>query len=89
MSISSLNAESALTSALTEAESDDYSGAASTLRELYRERSELYLHGDSDDDRVDAALQDVRPLDDPAAQPDEDELDERVRQIVRDELDGE
>ncbi len=38
--------------------------AESTLRTLEEERRELYLAGEADDDRVDGALEDVRPLDD-------------------------
>lgn len=63
---------------------EDTGLAASTLRELYRERSELYLRADVDDDRVDDALEDIRPLDKPVAEP--EELDDRVREIVREEL---
>ena len=36
----------------------------STLRGLEEDRRELYLAGEADDDRVDAALADLRPLDD-------------------------
>jgi DNA invertase Pin-like site-specific DNA recombinase len=56
----------------------------STLRELYRERSGLYLRADAGDDRVDAALDDVRPLDEPRAEP--EGLDDRIRDIVREEI---
>lgn len=38
--------------------------AKSTLRSLHRDRAELYLGGETDDDRVDEALDDVRPLED-------------------------
>jgi len=55
-----------------------------TLRELYRERSDLYLQGDTDDNRVDDAVDDLRPLDDPVAEP--DGFDDRVRDIIRQEL---
>lgn len=37
--------------------------AASTLRTLEDDRRHLYLGGEADDDRLDAALEDVRPLD--------------------------
>lgn len=59
---------------------------ATTLRELYRERPELYLRADTDDDRVAAALDDVRPLDDPDAEP--EDFDDRVREIVREEIEA-
>jgi DNA invertase Pin-like site-specific DNA recombinase len=59
---------------------DDIGVAASTLRELYNDRAELYLCGEADDDRVDTALEDVRPLDEPAAEPDED-LNERLERL--------
>ena len=36
----------------------------STLRSLHNDRRELYLAGETDDERVDAALQAVRPIDD-------------------------
>ena len=54
-----------------------------TLRDLLRERAELYLRADVDDDRMDRALEDVRPLDEPAALP--ETWEDRVREIVRDE----
>jgi len=65
---------------------EDVGLPATTLRELYRERSELYLRADADDDRVDAALGDIRPLDEPRAEP--EDLDERVRAIVREEIEA-
>jgi DNA invertase Pin-like site-specific DNA recombinase len=55
-----------------------------TLRELYRDRPELYLHADTGDDRVDAALEDVRPLDKPRAEP--EGLDQHIRDIVQEEI---
>jgi len=59
---------------------DDVGVAPSTLRELYNDRAELYLRGEADDDRVDAALEDVRPLSEPAAEPPED-LNERLKRL--------
>jgi len=59
---------------------------ATTLRELYRERSELYLRADAEDARVDAALGDVRPLDEPRAEP--EKLEDKIRSIVRQEVDS-
>jgi len=64
---------------------DDTGIATSTLRQLHTERSDLYLRADADDSRVDAALDELRPLDDPDTTA--DEFDTRVRAIVRDELD--
>ena len=61
---------------------DDVGVAASTLRELYNDRPELYLRGEADDDRVDTALEDVRPLGEPAAEPAED-LNKRIKRLER------
>jgi hypothetical protein len=58
------------------------SSGASTLRRLHNERPELYLY--ADDDRVDTALDELRPLDEPDTT--NDEMREWVRAIVRDEL---
>lgn len=41
---------------------DDAGVAASTQRELYNDHPGLYLRGETDDNRVDAALEDIRPL---------------------------
>lgn len=57
----------------------------STLGRLLEERKDLYLGADPDDERLDAALEEVRPL--PDLTPDDDAFDQRVREIVRDELD--
>jgi len=58
---------------------------ASTLRNLADDRRGLYLAGEADDDRVDAALADVRPLEDlreeGAAADVLDELRERVERL--------
>jgi hypothetical protein len=64
--------------------SDDVGIPATTLRTLVNDRSDLYLYAESEDDRVDAALDDLRPLDDPSVEP--DEFDDRVREIVREEI---
>ncbi|OYR75156.1 recombinase family protein [Halorubrum ezzemoulense] len=54
----------------------------STLRSLEDDRRELYLAGEADDDRVDAALEDVRPLEDAREEEvDIDELRERVERL--------
>jgi DNA invertase Pin-like site-specific DNA recombinase len=56
--------------------------AASTLRTLEEDRRHLYLGGEADDDRVDAALEHVRPLDD-LREDDQDlgDLRERVARL--------
>ncbi|QAU14197.1 recombinase family protein [Halorubrum sp. BOL3-1] len=59
---------------------DDVGVAASTLRELYNDRPGLYLHGEADDDRVDAALEDIRPLSEPNAEPAGD-LNKRLKRL--------
>ena len=61
---------------------DDAGVAASTLRELYNDRPDLYLRGETDDDRVDAALEDIRPLGDPTFEPVED-LNKRLEQLEK------
>jgi DNA invertase Pin-like site-specific DNA recombinase len=56
--------------------------AESTLRSLESDRRELYLAAEADDDRVDAALEDVRPLEDLRSEDSElDRLRERVEQL--------
>ena len=49
---------------------DDLGAAASTLRELYINRTELYFRDEANNDRVNTALEDVRPLNEPTAEPD-------------------
>ena len=63
---------------------DDIGVASSTLKTAYTDRADLYLFGDDDDDRVVAAVDDIQPLPEPEAVPVTSE--ERVREIVRDEL---
>jgi DNA invertase Pin-like site-specific DNA recombinase len=53
----------------------------STLRSLEEDRRELYLAGEADDDRVDAALEDVRPLED--AREEEVDIDELRARVER------
>ena len=64
----------------------DIGVAASTLKNAYSNRAELYLYGDADDDRIEAAVDEITPLPEPEAVPVTSEA--RVREIVRDELDG-
>ena len=62
--------------------------SGSTLRGLIDDRRELYLRGEADDDRVDEALEDVRPLDDAGTDDGLDDLRERVAELeaaVKDE----
>jgi len=59
---------------------DDVGVAASTLRGMYTDRTELYLRGEADDDRVDVAREDVRLLNEPTAEPDGD-LNERLARL--------
>lgn len=61
---------------------DDTGLAESTLRSLHQDRRELYLGGEADDDRVDEALDDVRPLEDARTDaPDLEALRERVERL--------
>jgi len=63
---------------------DDIGIAASTLKTAYTDRADLYLYGDDDDERIEAAVDEIEPLPEPEAVPVTSE--ERVREIVRDEL---
>jgi len=63
---------------------DDAGLPSSTLSRLADDRADLYLGGEADDDRVSAALEEITPLPEPAAAP-EDWRDE-VRAIVREEM---
>lgn len=61
----------------------------STLTRLYDNRRDLYLSGEGEgyDDRVDAAVEELRPLDD--LDPDEaGKLEARMRRVVREELEA-
>ena len=59
----------------------------STLRSLYNDRRELYLRSEADDERVEEALVEVDGLDDIEADI-EDDIDARLRDIVREEITG-
>jgi hypothetical protein len=62
--------------------SDDTGIAESTLRNLHEDRRNLYLGGEAEDDRVEEALTDVRPLEDARTEdPDLKELRERVERL--------
>ena len=61
----------------------------STLSRLYEDRRDLYLTGEAEglDERVDAAVDEVRPMDD--LEPGEaGEMESRIRQVVREELEA-
>ncbi|MBP1987227.1 recombinase family protein [Halolamina salifodinae] len=60
--------------------SDDTGIANSTLRHLRDDRRDLYFYGEADDDRVDEALDEVRPLSDPDVD-DAGDLEARVDQL--------
>lgn len=61
---------------------DDVGLPATTLRELHRDRAELYLAGEGDDDRVDRALDDLRPIDDLRGEEGEiEDLRQRIEQL--------
>lgn len=64
---------------------DDVGLPATTLRSLVNDRKDLYLYGETSDERVDTALEDVRPLDKPDGNSD-DHDEEQIRSIVRDEM---
>jgi len=59
--------------------------AASTLRSLDTDRAELYLAGDADDERLEAALEEVRPLKD-AHEVEPRTVEELVEQTVAEQL---
>jgi len=63
---------------------DDLGIAESTLKTAYNERSELYLFGEANDKRLKTAVDELKPLPEPQAIPVTSE--ERVREIVHDEL---
>lgn len=53
----------------------------STLRSLGDDRRDLYLRGEADDGRLDAALEDVRPIDDRESIDGDPDLNERVKRL--------
>jgi len=63
---------------------DDIGIATSALKNAYTNRADLYLYGDADDERLEAAIGEITQLPEPEALPVTSE--ERVREIVRDEL---
>ena len=61
---------------------DDLGLPTSTLSRLASERQELYLRGEADDDRLDAAVEEIEPL--PDAPAIAESFEERVQQVVED-----
>lgn len=59
--------------------------AQSTLSRLYHDRRNLYLQAKADDDRVNAALEEIRPLDKITAS-EASRLDARIHRIAREEV---
>lgn len=59
--------------------------AASTLRSLYNDRADLYLAGEADDQRLEAALEEIRPVKD-AHQLEPQTVEELVEQTVAKQL---
>lgn len=59
--------------------------AQSTLSRLYNDRRDLYLQAKADDDRVDTALEEIRPFDEITAS-EAGRLDARIRRITREEV---
>lgn len=61
---------------------DDTGIAESTLRSLHQDRRDLYLAGEAEDERVDDALTNIRPLNDTrSGRPDLEELRDRVERL--------
>lgn len=65
--------------------SGDVGLPVTTLRSLVNDRKDLYLYGETSDERMDTALEDVRPLNEPDGDSDNHD-EEQIRSIVRDEL---
>ena len=61
---------------------EDLGVPQSTLSRLASERQELYLRGEADDDRVDAAIEEVEPLPEPPET--RESFEERVQQVIED-----
>lgn len=55
----------------------------STLRSLADGRRDLYFSGEADDNRIDAALEDVRPIEDKKTTSEDANLDERITQLEK------
>lgn len=62
--------------------SEDIGVPEPTLRRLHKERRELFLYGDAEDERIESAVEDVRPLDDLDIPDEKTELRELIREEI-------
>jgi DNA invertase Pin-like site-specific DNA recombinase len=60
--------------------------AESTLRTLYDNRRDLYFYAEAEDDRLQAAAQELEPLEEPDISTDTSLPEQNIRSIVRDEI---
>jgi len=60
--------------------------AESTLRALYNDRRDLYFYGEAEDQRLQAAAQELEPLRKPDIPDDTNLPEQEIRTIVRDEI---
>jgi len=60
--------------------------AESTLRSLHNDRRELYFYGEATDDRLQAAVQQLKPLEEPDILSETTLPEQEIRTIVRDEI---
>ena len=60
--------------------------AESTLRNLHDERRDLYFYAEAADERLQAAAQELEPLEEPNVSTDHDLPEQEIRAIVRDEI---
>lgn len=60
--------------------------AKSTLRNLHDKRRGLYFHAEAEDDRLQVAVQELEPLEEPEVPADHDLPEQEIRAIVRDEI---
>ncbi|RLM41474.1 resolvase [Haloarcula sp. Atlit-47R] len=60
--------------------------AESTLRSLHNDRRDLYFYGEATDDRLQAAVQQLEPLEEPDIPSETTIPEQEIRTIVRDEI---
>jgi DNA invertase Pin-like site-specific DNA recombinase len=60
--------------------------AESTLRTLHDQRRNLYFYADAADERLQAAVQELEPLEEPAVSENNNLPEQEIRAIVRDEI---
>jgi len=60
--------------------------AESTSRTLHDQRRDLYFHAEAADERLQAAVQELEPLEEPAVPAEHDLPEQEIRAIVRDEI---